>query len=96
MSILSDEIQRLNQLPDDIRKQAKFDHLVAIMQGETANFSAGVYISLLSSFALAVMQTGLDPIGTMQKLSQHTQKEIRRLLKEGGITSGGGPRQLDG
>ena len=95
MTILDDEIQRLNQLPDEIRKQAKFDHIVALMQGETGNFSAGVYVSVLSAFALATMQTGLDPIQVNRQLKHHAESEIRRLLKEGGITPGGAPKGLN-
>lgn len=87
MSALTDEIERLNQLPDDERKQAKFDHLIAVMQGETANFSAGVYVSLLAGFAIAVGNTGLDPVSTLVQLSHHARQEVKRLLAEQGITT---------
>lgn len=94
MTILSDEIQRLNQLPDEIRKQAKFDHIVELMQGETGNFSAGVYVSLMASFFLAVMQTGLDPIKALHDFRKHTEGEIRKELTKAGITTGGSPKGL--
>lgn len=85
---LADEIEWLNQLSDDERQQAKLDRLIAIMDGETANFSAGVYVSLLAGFAIAVGNTGIDPMSCITRLSSHTREEIRRLLKDQGISIG--------
>lgn len=95
MTILSDEIERLNRLPEDIRKQAKFDHIVALMQGETGNFSAGVYVSVLASFAIATMNTGFDPLNVLVNLRVYAAKEVKRLLAEQGI-SAKVPKRLDG
>jgi hypothetical protein len=82
------DLEKLNHIPDDHRQQAKLDLLVSIMEGETANFAAGVYVTLLKAFALAVMSsTGGDPFATIAQLSHHTRMEIRKELNDQGITT---------
>jgi len=87
VTLLDDEISRLNALPNDIRKQAKFDHIVALMQGETGNFSAGVYISVLAAFSIAMINHGFDPSEVLKDLRKHASGEIARLLSEQGISA---------
>jgi hypothetical protein len=93
-TILEDELTRLASLPDAVRKQAKFDHIVALMQGEGANFSAGIYISVMSAFAIACINIGLDPIAVLRDLKIHSVKETKRILREQGIQPSGAPRGL--
>lgn len=86
-------IDPLKQIPDDERQQLKLDLLIAIMEGETANFAAGIFVPLLAGFAVAVGNTGLDPFKTLANLSHHTREETRRLLREQGISPA---KPLDG
>lgn len=83
---ISDLLCALAKLSDDTeRAQAKLNCIISMMEGETANFSASIYVPLLAGFALAVANTGLDPIATLVKLSHHSRAEVRRQLKEAGI-----------
>lgn len=95
MTPLETELSRLASLPEPARVQAKFDLIVSIMQGETSSFAGKVYVSILSSFAIACINIGLDPITVNRQIKAHTEKEIRRLLKDQGITTGGAPRGLN-
>ena len=81
------DIERLAAITDDAtRKQAKFDHVIAVMQGEGGNFSAGIYISLLAAFAVAMSSQGYDPLGVLLNISKAARDETRKLLKEEGIS----------
>lgn len=84
---LQTEIERLNQIPDDERKQAKFDHIIAVMQGEGGNFSAGIYISVLAAFATALVTQGFDPQSVILNISKATRDEIKKLLKDQGLST---------
>lgn len=90
---LQDEIDKLKQIPDDARAQAKLDLMILLMEGETANFAASIYVPFLAGFAIAVGNTGIDPMATIAQLSHHTRLEIRRQLKGQGIST---KRPLDG
>lgn len=79
-------VDALAQIPDDERKQAKLDCIIEMMQGEGGNFSAGVYISVLSGFAVACAGIGLDPQQVLRQLVAHAQKETIRLLADQGIS----------
>lgn len=86
--------ERLNLIKDDeLRKQAKFDHIISVMQGETANFSAGVYVSAIAGFAIACSNIGLDPISTIVQIGKHARDECRKLLAEQGVQT---VKRLDG
>jgi hypothetical protein len=87
------DIERLAAITDDeIRKQAKFDYIIALMQKEGGNFSAGIYISLLSAFAVAMSSQGYDPMGVLVNISKAARDETRALLKLEGIST----KRLDG
>jgi hypothetical protein len=87
------DIERLAAITDDeIRKQAKFDHIIALMQKEGGNFSAGIYISLLSAFAVAMSSQGYDPMGVLVNINKAARDETRALLKQEGIST----KRLDG
>jgi hypothetical protein len=88
------DIERLTAIPDDeLRKQAKFDHIIAVMQNEGGNFSAGIYISLLSAFAVAMSSQGYDPMGVLLNISKAAREDTRALLRNEGIST---TKKLDG
>jgi hypothetical protein len=88
------DIERLAAITDDeIRKQAKFDHIIAVMQGEGGNFSAGIYISLLSAFAVAMSGQGYDPMGVLLNINKAARDDTRALLRNEGISTS---KKLDG
>lgn len=91
--ILTTEIQRLNQFPDGARQQAKLDLILMLMEGETANASASIYVPLLAGFAIAVGNTGIEPLACLLNLSKAAREECRKLLKEQGIST---TKRLDG
>lgn len=80
------EIENLNSITDaDLRKQAKYDHIVAVMNGEGGNFQAGIYSTLLSQFALALVSQGYDPISVATNISKETRDLIRAGLADQGM-----------
>lgn len=85
--ITAEQIKALNQLPDGAREQAKLDLIVLLMEGETANVSASIYVPLLAGFAIAVGNTGIDPMRCLLQISKHAREETRRLLKDQGIST---------
>lgn len=74
------------------RQQAKLNCLIAIMENETANFSAGIYVPLLAGFAVAVGNTGIDPKSTLKQLHKHALEDLERQYREQGVTIAKGTR----
>lgn len=74
------------------RQQAKLNCLIAIMENETANFSAGIYVTLLAGFAVAVGNTGIDPKTCLKQLHKHALEDLERQYLEQGITPSKGTR----
>lgn len=87
------DLEKLNTITDeDLRKQAKFDHVVSVLQNESGNFAAGILISTLASLAVTMVNMGFDPFVVVLNVSKSAREEVRRLLKEQGLT----PKRLDG
>lgn len=87
------DIEKLNLITDeDLRRQAKFDHVVAVLQGESGNFGAGILISAIASLAVTMVSHGFDPVHVILNIGKAAREEVRRLLNEQGIR----PKKLDG
>lgn len=83
---LQNDLERIAQIPDAERKQAKFDMVIAILQNESGNFAADIIINVLSSFATTMINMGFDPMGVLININKAARDEVRRLLKDQGIT----------
>ena len=76
----------LNQLPDAARWQQKYELLTEIMNGEGANKSADIWITLLADFAIAVGNMGHDPKMVLLNIRREADKLVAQKLQEQGMT----------
>ena len=76
----------LSQLPDDVRLQRKYETLTAIMEGEGANASANIWVTLMADFAIACSNFGFEPKKVLLNISADARKMVDAKLKEQGLT----------
>lgn len=79
-------INYLNQLPDAERWQQKYELLTEIMNGEGANKSADIWITLLADFAIAVGNLGHDPKMVLLNIRREADRLVAQKLQEQGLT----------
>lgn len=77
----------LKAFDDDARLQKKYETLTAIMNGESANHGASVWVTLMADFCIACSNFGFDPKKVMVQISHDARKLIDQKLKEQGLTT---------
>lgn len=76
----------LSEMPDDQRLQIKYETLTAIMEGESANASANIWVTLMADFAIACSNFGFDPKTVLLNIGRDARKMVEGKLKEQGLT----------
>lgn len=82
---LEDLLLVFRHMPDAERLQAKYEAMVAIMEGEGANAAAGIWITCMADFAIALMNHGQDPRTVLLNCRRDAQKMVDDKLKQQNI-----------